>query len=29
MAQDVLHNKKLDDGVRDISAAWKRLHAPK
>jgi hypothetical protein len=27
LAQDVLHNKKLDDGVRDITAAWKRLHA--
>jgi hypothetical protein len=29
LAQEVLHNKKLDDGVRDISAAWKRLHASK
>lgn len=29
LASDVLHNRKLDDGLRDISAAWKRLHASK
>lgn len=29
LAGDVLHNRKLDDGVREISTAWKRLHASK
>ncbi len=29
LAHEVLHNKKLDDGVRDIALAWKRLHASK
>jgi hypothetical protein len=28
-AQEVLHNKRVDEGLRDIGAAWKRLHAPK
>jgi hypothetical protein len=29
LAHDVLHNKRMEDGLRDIGAAWKRLHAPK
>jgi hypothetical protein len=29
LAGDVLHMKKLDEGVREISTAWKRLHASK
>ena len=29
LAHEALHNKKLDDGIRDISTAWKRLHASK
>jgi hypothetical protein len=29
LAQEVLHNRPLDEGVREIGAAWKRLHASK
>ncbi len=29
LANEALHDKKLEDGLRDIGAAWKRLHAPK
>ncbi len=28
LAHEVLHQKRLDDGIREIAAAWKRLHAP-
>lgn len=27
LAQEVLHEKKLEDGAREITTAWKRLHA--
>jgi hypothetical protein len=29
LAQEMLHNKRVDDGLREIGAAWKRLHASK
>jgi hypothetical protein len=29
LAQEMLHNKRVEDGLRDIGAAWKRLHASK
>jgi hypothetical protein len=29
LAHEVLHNRPLDEGVREIGAAWKRLHASK
>jgi hypothetical protein len=29
LAHEILHNKRVEDGVREIGAAWKRLHAPK
>lgn len=28
LAQEVLHEKKLEDGAREIATAWKRLHPP-
>ncbi len=28
LAADVLHGRAVDDAVRDIGAAWSRLHAP-
>ena len=29
LAHEILHNKPVDDGLREIGAAWKRLHASK
>ena len=26
LAQDMLHNKPLEDAVREIAVAWKRAH---
>lgn len=28
LAQEVLHDRSLDDVMRDVGAAWKRLHPP-
>jgi hypothetical protein len=29
LAHEILQNRRVEDGLRDIGAAWKRLHAPK
>ena len=28
LAHEMLHERSIDDGTRDIASAWKRLHAP-
>jgi hypothetical protein len=29
LAHEVLHSRRMDDGTKEIAAAWKRLHASK